>query len=157
MKSPIAFAVAIVFMNGVSQMAALASTPHACSLVSFADAGRALDATVGSVTTRSTGDEITCSYRATAGFTRLEFTTLPFKSAAEAKSEFHAMISDPRTYVAPSAALPSIGDEAHRLGPSIYVRKNATIYVFNQLAKDTNGAGALRTIVLAKTTISHIP
>jgi hypothetical protein len=133
-----------------------ADTPRECSLVSFADAGKALDATVGSVTTRSVGDETTCSYRATAGFKRLEFTVMPFKSAADAKSEFHAMITDPRTDVSPSAALPGIGDEAQRRGPSIYVRKNATIYVFNQLAKDTNGAGALRTIALAKTTLSRI-
>jgi hypothetical protein len=67
------------------------------------------------------------------------------------------MVTSPMTQTAPSMALPGIGDEAQRLGPSIFVRKGSNIYVFTLLAKDGNGAGATRTIALAKTSVGRAP
>ena len=96
-----------------------ASAPAACNIVSFAEAGKALDAAVAEVKTHPRGDAITCVFRASTGYKRLDVSILPFANAAEAKSEYHAMVTDPRTYVAPSQDLSGIGDQAHRFGPMI--------------------------------------
>jgi hypothetical protein len=127
-----------------------------CKLVTSADAAKALAAPVTQTTTRSIGGSNSCTYH-TAAPPRLTVTTEPFASPAEAKSEFHAMVTSPMTQAAPSSVEPGIGDEAQRLGPSIYVRKGSNIYVFTLLAKDGNGTGAARTIALAKTSAAHAP
>jgi acyl-CoA reductase-like NAD-dependent aldehyde dehydrogenase len=75
---------------------------------------------------------------------------------AEAKSQYHDMVTSKLTAAAPSLDVPGLGDEAHRLGPMIYVRKGSTIYVFTMIAKDGNGAGATRTIALAKSSIARL-
>jgi len=134
---------------------AAAAAPAACNAVSFAEAGKALGVPVTAVTARTHGDATTCSYRASGSFKRLEVSILPFKSQADAKSDFHAMVTDPRLHLAPSVDLTGIGDEAHRFGPTVYVRKNGTVYVFTQLAPDPSGTAALRTISLAKASIAR--
>ena|ERR1700729_2618071 len=133
-----------------------AAADPACNIVQSVDAGKALGAPVSTITTRSEAGHTACSYRASVGFKRIVVTIMPFKSPAEARTTFHAMVTDSRTYVAPSVNLAGIGDEAHRLGPSIYVRKNDTIYVFTQIAPDPTGAAGLRTVALAKTSIGRL-
>ena len=50
-----------------------------------------------------------------------------------------------------------MGDGAERLGPSVYAVKGNTLYAFQPLEKDGNGAGAQRTIALAKSTLARVP
>jgi hypothetical protein len=132
-----------------------ASTPDACKIVSTADAGSMLGTPVTAVTTRAIGDSISCEYH-TSSLSRLAVTTVPFKTPAAAKSQFRAMISSPMNQVAPSESIAGVGDQAQRLGPSIYVLKGVNIYVFVLIGKDANGAGALKTIALAKASIARI-
>ncbi len=127
-----------------------------CKIVNSTDAAKALGAPVTSTTTRVMGGSTSCTYH-TSALPRLSFTLMPQTSPAAAKSEFHQMITSPLTRVSPSEAESGIGDEAQRLGSSIYVRKGSNIYVFTLIAKDANGAGATRTIALAKTTVAHVP
>jgi hypothetical protein len=132
-----------------------AATPEACKLVSTAAAGSMLGTPVTAVTTRAIGDSISCEYH-TSSLSRLAVTTVPLKTPAAAKSEFRAMVTSPMNQVAPSESISGLGDEAQRLGPSIYVLKGANIYVFVLIAKDANGAAALKTIALAKASIARI-
>lgn len=132
--------------------AAAADTPDACKIASAADVGKALGAPVVSTTARHAG---TCSYR-TSAFASLTISVVTPSSPAEAKSQYHDMVTSSVTQASPSVDVPGLGDEAHRLGPMIYVRKGSTIYVFTMIGKDGNGAGAARTIALAKTSIARV-
>ena len=131
---------------------AVADAPNACKIASTADVAKALGAPIASTTARSAGS---CSYR-TASFTSLSVTVVPSSTPAEAKSTYHDMVTSKLTYAAPSVDVPGLGDEAHRLGPMIYVRKGSTIYTFTTIGKDGNGAGATRTIALAKASLAHV-
>jgi hypothetical protein len=154
MKRTLMALTAAVAALGCPHVSSAAADP--CKLVTTADAAKALAAPVTQTTTRVVGGSNSCTYH-TAAPPRLSVTTVPFASPTEAKSEFHQMVTSPMTQTAPSMALPGIGDEAQRLGPSIYVRKGSNIYVFTLLAKDGNGAGATRTIALAKTSVGRAP
>jgi hypothetical protein len=136
--------------------ASSAASVGACKVVSSADAAKALGAPVTAQTMRVVGGSNSCTYH-TSALPRLSVTTMALASPAEAQSEFHQMVTSPLTQVAPSEAESGIGDETHRLGSSIYVRKGSTIYVFTLISKDANGAGALRTIAAAKASVSHLP
>ena len=150
-------AAGLTLAAGLAAPAGAASDTKACSIVSFADAGTALGGvTITTVTTRSIGTETMCSYHSSDLFKRLEVSTHPFPSVGEAKSYFHSTITSPLKQMSPSVDISGIGDEAHRLGPDIFVRKGDTVYMFTQFAKDTNGAGALRTIALARTAIGRL-
>jgi hypothetical protein len=140
----------------VMPLSAGAATPDPCKVVSPADAAKALGSPVTGTTPRAIGGSMSCGYH-TSALPRLSVTIVPSASPAAAKSEFHSMVTSSMTYVAPSQDLSGIGDEAHRLGPSIYVRKGSNIYVFTMISKDDNGAGATRTIALAKSSITRIP
>jgi hypothetical protein len=129
--------------------------PDPCALVSMADASKTLGAPVTHVRPRTIGGSFSCNYRS-ASFSSLAVTIEPFSSPAEATSTFHDTITSPMTQMSPSLALPGIGDEAHRLGPMIYVRKKSTIYAFTIVGRDGNGAGADRAIALAKSTVSRL-
>ena len=145
------FVAAIVAACVYPQLAA-ADAPDACKVAGAGDVGKALGVPVTSTTARSAGS---CNYR-TSAFKSLTLTVVPQSSPAEAKTQYHEMVTSKLTYAAPSVDVPGLGDEAHRLGPSIYVRKNSTIYVFTMIAKDGNGAGAQRTIALAKASIARV-
>jgi hypothetical protein len=134
-----------------------AATPVACKIVSTADAGQLLGTPIVSVvTTPSAGNSTMCSYRTSSFMQHFTLAIVPFKSPDEARTEFHAMVSSPMNQVAPSQSISGLGDEAHRLGPAIYVLKRNNIYVFTLVAKDGNGAGALKTIALAKASIARL-
>jgi hypothetical protein len=156
MKYAPAFALAVVFAAAALPALAGTSDPKACNLVTFADAAEALGTPVDKLTTRSTGPETTCSYHAASAFKRFEFSTHPTSSVAAAKELFHETITSTLTQMSPSVNVPGIGDEAHRLGPMIFVRRGDTVYAFSQLAADTNGSGAQRTISVARTVIARL-
>ena len=132
-----------------------AADPDPCALVSVADATKTLGASVTHARPRVVGASFSCSYRS-ASFSSLVVTIEPFSSPAEATSTFHDTVTSPMTQMSPSLALPGIGDEAHRLGPMIYVRKKSTIYAFSIVGRDANGAGADRVVTLAKSTVSRL-
>jgi hypothetical protein len=129
--------------------------PDPCALVSVADASKTIGAPVTHTRPRVIGTSFSCNYRS-ASFSSLVVTIEPFSSPAEATSTFHDTISSPMTQMSPSLALPGIGDEAHRLGPMIYVRKKSTIYAFSIVGRDANGAGADRVVALARSTVSRL-
>jgi hypothetical protein len=134
---------------------ATAAAPDPCKVVDSADAAKALGAPVTSETTRAIGNSLSCTYH-TSALPRLSVTTVPFSSAAEAKTEFHAMVTSPLTYAPPSVDLQGIGDEAHRLGQMVYVRKGATVYTFAVIGPDKDGSVGLKTVALAKASIAHL-
>jgi hypothetical protein len=151
MKRTLLLATALVAAS-LMPHAAAAEPPDPCKMVSTADVGKALGTPVTSTTARHAG---TCSFR-TAAFTSLTITVVPQSSSAEAKSQYHDMVTNKLNYAAPSVDVLGLGDEAHRLGPMIYVLKGSTIYTFTMIGKDGNGAGAVRTIALARAGIAHV-
>ncbi len=131
------------------------STDDPCAVVDRNDVAQALQATVTSVVHRALGDHITCSYRTSSIGRRMVVTIGRFDSPEEAKSEFGTSISSSMLAVAPSVPLRGIGDGAQRMGPSVYAVKGTVLYVFTPLERDGNGAGAQRTIALAKSTLAR--
>jgi hypothetical protein len=154
MKSLVIAASLIGLAAGAGPHVAFA-TSDPCAVVDRGDAARALQAPVASIKVRDMGSHVSCSYRTSPIVASLTLTIERFDTPEEAKSEFGTTIASPANAVAPSAQISGIGDGAQRLGSSIYTVKGNTLYVFTLLAKDGNGAGAQRTIALAKRTLAR--
>ncbi len=125
-----------------------------CKIATFAEATKAVGQPVIRTKARTLG-AASCAYKS-AAFRSLVVTVEPFSSAAEARRVYQATITSPMTQDTPAMQLPGIGDRAQRLGSMIYVLKGSSMYAFSLLSPDTNGAGALRTIALAKTVVPKL-
>jgi hypothetical protein len=131
---------------------ALAADP--CSIVSLADASKAIGSPVTRTVPRLDGPTPSCSYK--SGFKSFVVDVITNASPSAAKDVYHQMLTSPMTAMPPSVDLPGIGDAAHRMGQMVYVLKGSTIYSFALVAADGNGAGALRTIAAAKSSIARL-
>jgi len=82
------FVAAIVAACVYPQLAA-ADAPDACKVAGAGDVGKALGVPVTSTTARSAGS---CNYR-TSAFKSLTLTVVPQSSPAEAKTQYHEMVT----------------------------------------------------------------
>jgi hypothetical protein len=144
----------LVSLALVARPVASAAAVDPCKIASIADASKALGEPVVRTQERTLG-AASCAYKS-ARFHSLVVTVEPFSSPAQAKSEYQATITSPATQDTPDVKLSGIGDAAQRLGAMIYVLKGNSIYAFSLLTPDTNGAGALRTIALARTVVPKL-
>ena len=131
---------------------ALAAGP--CSIVSIADAAKAIGSPITKTEPHLDGPTPSCSYN--SGFKSFVVDVLSNASPSAAKDVYHQILTNPMTAMSPSVDLPGIGDAAHRMGQMVYVLKGSAIYSFALVTADGNGAGALRTIAAAKSSIARM-